>query len=87
MTAPVGFDLRVPERCGRHAGHWAEGKPCEEESVVERSGTLDAELERRLELVMLPEYEGEQLRSRDYAWLFAATIALPIVLMIAGWLA
>lgn len=48
---------------------------------------LDAELERRLDLVSRPEYEGASLESRDYAWLFVATIALPIVLLIAGWLA
>jgi hypothetical protein len=53
---------------------------------VDQSVSLDAELERRLDLVTRPEYEGEQLTARDYVWLFAATIALPVVLMIAGWL-
>lgn len=54
---------------------------------MDDSVTLDAELERRLDLVTQPEYEGASLTSRDYALLFAATIILPIVLLVAGWVA
>lgn len=54
---------------------------------MEQPVSLDDELERRLDLVTRPEYEGASLHSRDYALLFAATIGLPILLLIAGWLA
>ena len=53
--------------------------------VQKSSWDAEAELERRLDLVTRPENAGEDMRSMDYALLLAATLVLPVVIMIAGW--
>jgi len=54
-------------------------------SVQEAGWDAEAELERRLDLVSKPEYEGEDMRGVDYVWLFVVTLVLPILMMIGGW--
>jgi hypothetical protein len=53
--------------------------------VQEAGWDAEAELERRLDLVSRPEYEGEDMRGVDYVWLFVVTLVLPILMMIGGW--
>ena len=53
--------------------------------MQEAGWDAEAELERRLDLVSRPEYEGEDMRSMDYVWLFVVTLVLPILMMIGGW--
>ena len=53
--------------------------------MQEAGWNADAELERRLDLVSRPEYEGEDMRGVDYVWLLVATLAVPILMMIGGW--
>ena len=56
--------------------------PTEEEIL-----TLKGELELRLELVNSdPEYEGEQATAWDQWLLALGGLAIPLVLMIGGWL-
>ncbi|MEV6380318.1 hypothetical protein AB0M31_12960 [Streptomyces sp. NPDC051773] len=47
--------------------------------------SLDAELERRIAELSLPENQGEGLRRADLALLIALTVVAPIVLLIVGW--
>jgi hypothetical protein len=53
--------------------------------VEERGWNAEAELERRLDLVSRPEYEGEDMRTSDYTLLFVVTLAVPILMMVVGW--
>jgi hypothetical protein len=53
--------------------------------VQEARWDAEAELERRLDLVSRPEYEGEDMQRMDYVWLFVVTLVLPILMMIGGW--
>jgi hypothetical protein len=53
--------------------------------VEQRGWDAEAELDRRLDLVSRPEYEGEDMRRADYALLFVVTLAVPILMMVVGW--
>ncbi|WP_045563609.1 hypothetical protein [Streptomyces sp. FxanaA7] len=47
--------------------------------------SLDAELERRIAELSLPENQGEGLSRADLALLIVLTVVAPIVLLIVGW--
>lgn len=53
--------------------------------MQQKNHGFESRLRRRLRLASRPENMGDDLTTRDYAWLAIVTVLVPGLLMLTGW--